>query len=484
MSLFARWQTKSGDPETRKRAAAKLGAGGSRHSAGALVAMLTDDDWSVRVAAAEALGSIGSLEATGALVSAARAADQLPETAAAALRAAIVRSLQRFGSGAVPLLVAASSDKHQKTREVAVEALGGIGTAETLPTLKAALGDDRSAVRQAAARGLGRSKALEAVEALVTAVGHRDAATRRTIVEALGASGGDSRAALALGAAIADTNRTVREAAVRALGANRSRPAIEALLGAYQGPDRDLRELAAETLRELEWQPQDPRERAVSAILRGDFAGAAALGRPAVEPLVAALTARDVATRRLVAGALGLTRDARAARALAGALRDHDDTVRSAASQALAQLGAPAAVPVIDLLDDQSPVVHQAAIGVLVEMDVSTTIGYLLWNMPGIDFARDTRARLVVVPDVAALDQARLVVATIECFLRHLAGRVDAKALRDVASFCDFGRLSEAAMAGRDPSLSIEERVSMAEPRRLAAAELRRRNLEVPVGAD
>jgi orotate phosphoribosyltransferase len=58
--------------------------------------------------------------------------------------------------------------------------------------------------------------------------------------------------------------------------------------------DRDLRELAAAALKDLDWQPATPAQRALRAIVRGDVAGAASEGAVAVE-LLAALIVDELA---------------------------------------------------------------------------------------------------------------------------------------------------------------------------------------------
>ena len=178
----------------------------------------------------------------------------------------------------MPSLLEALAGKDQRVRETVVEALGAIGSPETLPALTAALGDDRSAVRQAAARGLGRATTAEAAAALVTAATHRDAATRRSIMEALAGAGAAPGVVPALSSALTDTDRAVRAEALRSLGRIGGDEAFAAILAACGAQDRDLKHAAGDMLRASGWEPPGARERATLAVIRGRFADAAAMG--------------------------------------------------------------------------------------------------------------------------------------------------------------------------------------------------------------
>ena len=81
--------------------------------------------------------------------------------------------------------------------------------------------------------------------------------------------------------------------------------------------------------------------------------GLVELGAPAVEPLLRALSGGDADLRARSAGVLGALRDLRALPFLRRALADRDLEVRQAATQALAQIGAPAVEYLIPVLLDE-----------------------------------------------------------------------------------------------------------------------------------
>ena len=87
----------------------------------------------------------------------------------------------------------------------------------------------------------------------------------------------------------------------------------------------------------------------------------AALGNPAVEPLIAVLGHKEPEVRRLAAWTLGEIGDARATKALVGALKDQDGFTRDAATEALRQIGQPAVEALIAALSDRDARVRELA---------------------------------------------------------------------------------------------------------------------------
>jgi len=106
------------------------------------------------------------------------------------------------------------------------------------------------------------------------------------------------------------------------------KPAVEPLIAALNDQDRVVRWLAVKTLKSI-----------------GDAM--------AVEPLIAALKDEDDGVRVWVAGALGKLRDSRAVEPLIMALKDRYEDVRQQAAWALAEIGDTKAVePLIASLKD------------------------------------------------------------------------------------------------------------------------------------
>lgn len=120
--------TAGGKP--RVAAAYALGRFKSRKVAEALIPVLTDADPEVRAGAAASLGRVRSKEALDLLIQ--RLADDTPE-----VRKAVVRALGLIGSErATPhLLNVLRTDRDNKVREEALEALGDVGSVEVVGPL-------------------------------------------------------------------------------------------------------------------------------------------------------------------------------------------------------------------------------------------------------------------------------------------------------------------------------------------------------------
>jgi len=474
--FWTRWQTRARDPELRKRAALKLGEAGGRRALKPLLSLLHDPDWSVRVAAIEALGAAAHPSMVEPLMATIRDAEKAGHPSGAEVRAAAVAALQRAGPAAGALLRQSAVDRNPRLREAAIEALGGIGDPEAIPTLVAALGDDRSNVRQAAARALARARTPDSVTALIASLQHRDPLTRRSVIEALGEAG-DARAVDALSRVLCERERPVRDAAVRALGRIGSPDAVDALVAAYQSADRDLRQAAGDALREARWQPRDERGRAVAALLRGDYAGAAAEGPVAVELLVGSLGAKDPGARKGAADALASLRDGRAAKAITRLLDDRDEPVRTSAARALVEIGPPAAASVIDMLEDPAGPRHEAALHVVREIGAGRVAAHLMSVLHEPGFSLDEPSRLMTTLNSEACDRARGVAGSLDTLLRHAGRLLDEKTLNSLAALHDVGLISGPPPRGAELTDVLEDRVSCADIRQRAANELRRRGI-------
>ncbi len=88
VGLFTSFQLKSGDAETRRRAAQSLGVRGRTSAIASLQPLLDDPEWEVRQAAVEALGVVADVSAVPPLLAAVKSADQVADPdGAAAVRA-------------------------------------------------------------------------------------------------------------------------------------------------------------------------------------------------------------------------------------------------------------------------------------------------------------------------------------------------------------------------------------------------------------
>jgi HEAT repeat protein/beta-lactamase regulating signal transducer with metallopeptidase domain len=203
--------------------------------------------------------------------------------------------------------------------------------------LTAALKDTDKEVREAAMHALVRMRDPSIYEPLVQAL--KDAApdVRREAVFGLGQMR-DKRALEPLIAALKDSDAEVREQAAFALGQLRDRSAVDGLAAALRDTNADVREQAIFALGQI----RDPR---------------------AVEPLISALKDGAAYAREQAAFALGQLRASSAVEALVVALKDSDPDVREQAAFALGQIRDPRAIDGLTtaLKDPNASVRQQAA---------------------------------------------------------------------------------------------------------------------------
>lgn len=479
MFFWTARQARSADAGVRKHAAARLGAGGRGRSTGPaprhvvlLLELARDPDGTVRAAAFDALGRVADGRVVEEMSAGLKDLEKLGEPAATWVRDAAARAYQAIGQEAVLALVKLSKEKSQKAREAAVTALGAIGGADAERTLVAALQDSRSSVRQLAIRALARTAATGSIGSLAAALEHRDPATRRSAIDAMtDVHGGE--AARALARLTRDSDSGVREAAVRALAKNGSPEAIDALLVVFEGPDRALRQLATAALKDLEWQQTTPAQRALGAILHGDYAAAAAEGEAAIEPLGACLTDKSPGVRSAVAAALGLTSHPSAVRPLLVSLQESDPTVRQAAGDALVRIGAPAAAPLACAVHET---VRAAAPDIVARIGGPAAAPLLDLLEQGDPFASDG-VEVRRVADEQEGEQAERAAHLLGRLLGHAARDVDRQALGRAARLRDIVRVREIMPASRRDSVTtvVDTVVDCKDLRGRAAAELERR---------
>lgn len=114
---------------------------------------------------------------------------------------------------------------------------------------------------------------------------------------------------------------------------------------------------------------------------------------------------RDAETLALVIPALGKARSQTAIPALARLLRHSDSAIRTAAGQALAETGGPAALQeILPLLDDSTPEVQKAAINAAGLLRNKTALPKLLELSGRENLRQDALLALARIPDATALD--------------------------------------------------------------------------------
>jgi len=472
--LIAALEQEGGDEQVRDAATGALAQIGPP-AVEALIAALGHKQ--ARTAAARALGQIGAQQPDPAAL--ARAVKPLTAAlrdsaywhrlaAAEALGAITARQTDpTLRSQAVNGLTTALEDAHPQVREAARDALEGLGWepdagtagaaywitrrewercvqlgAPAVPPLITVLQDREAAIRAAAAGALVQIGA-PAVEPLSRALQNRDAALRCTAVELLGQIGARqtgaalrTRAAEPLIGALRDGDVAVRRAAANALGQAGDAQALDPLISTLQ--DRDVRELAVAALGEIGARQTDPGVRS-----------------RAVEPLISALKDRAAAMRNAAAEALGRIGDPRAASPLV-ALYRKDPQANQAAGAALLQIGAPAAPPLVAILEEpgSAETLRHAAAGLLVQIGAPSVVP-LIAALPN-DHARtmvaavlgDIGDRRAIEPLIATLSDSqrdvRLAAATALSKLgwrpdRSAAGAAYWIALENWASCAEIG---------------------------------------------
>lgn len=247
-------QLRDSNPDVRRRAALALGETSSRLTDAAhagergrvlngLLTTLNDPDPFVRKAAA-----------TSVLM--------FPRDAVTAEQAS-----------AAPALAAALADTERSVRKVAAGSLATLGAnaAEAVPALTAALKDEDDFVREQAAGTLGKigPPAKTAVPSLIHALNNDEVSyVREHAAKALGLIGGDAigprlpEAVQALIGGLKAPERGVRKDSARALGqlGPAARAASAALREAAKDKEKDVRELAAESLQRLEATQRPPKD--------------------------------------------------------------------------------------------------------------------------------------------------------------------------------------------------------------------------------
>jgi HEAT repeat protein len=252
-------------------------------------------------------------------------------------------------------LILALKDKDPKVQYDAAEALGEIGDNRAVEPLTTALKNDEfSGVRWKAAEALSKIGA-PAVEALIGALRHDDDDVRWKAAIALGEIG-DPRAIEPLIILLCDEDRFVKSHAALALGAI-GEPAVNPLLRALREGDGNLRWGAAIALGKI----RDPRaiEPLIRALadkyenVRAESASSlAAIGKPALGPLLRFLKFSDGPERLEVVTTLGELHDTDAIQPLIQMLENADDDERKAIADALDAILIPTTEPLVRKLRD------------------------------------------------------------------------------------------------------------------------------------
>lgn len=247
-------------------------------------------------------------------------------------------------------LIGLLNDRTWRKREEAVEALVQIG--EPAVSYLLSVLENRDGNCADAARVLGRTGDPRAIEPLIDALYTKNVHLSQEAAEALGRIG-DSRAV---------------------------QPLIDVLRHEWDD---------TETI--TVWQ------KAAAAL--------AALGEPAVPPLLKAAKDEDENVRRGAIEALGQLHDARGVDSLIAALQDKDSLIRASSADALARIGDPRAIePLIALLDDDDSHVRSHAFFALAELGGSSVLTSLASGLND----PDPQVRRTVLHSLGKLQDPRI----------------------------------------------------------------------------
>jgi HEAT repeat protein len=320
--------------------------------------LLAHEDASLRVKAVEAMATLKSPEASGVVLWGLDSED--PE-----LRWNCARALGKIGSpiGVGPLGKKLRGDPDAYVRRCAAEALGRIRDSSAKEPLKAALKDEDDQVRLAAKIALAKlgdeemaEGVLRLVEGAVSRTSERDDPSIHSLIDAtteicdLDLRGSQRhRAVKALLALLADENFALRTAAFFSLGKMKAPEAVEPaidLLIKMQGRGESTG---------LEYW-------AISVLEM--------IGSKRANDVLAGVLSGDIKTeehcRLLAPGALASVAGTEAVPSLVAALKDENFVVAAQAVHALAGIGEPRAIPVLEEASKSPvPLLKKAATGAL-----------------------------------------------------------------------------------------------------------------------
>ena len=333
---------KDQDWTVRGEAASLLGTFKDSRAVDPLVALLWDQDRSVREAAIEALRSIGApaVEAVGTCLTAPNLSVQ---ESASAILATIA------DERVLTPLIRALHSGDWIVRMHAAKALGRVQNVEAVEPLIPLLQDKVKAVREESATALAAIGGA-AIPSLLKALQHEDWLVRLHAVESLGKAGSKQAVEPLLSVLFNDRDSAVREDAVRALGEIGDPQAVEHLFMVMREPG--LRTMAIEALGRI-------GDRRAVPILIDVITGASP---PEVTRTLAGCGDQwneEAITQGAAVRALGLIGDDRAIPSLVAAL-DRTQT-RAEAGAALAKFGSkviPFLIPLLNEPRDENLLFH------------------------------------------------------------------------------------------------------------------------------
>jgi HEAT repeat protein len=359
---------------------------------GLIKALSYKKDTQIRRLAADVLGDIKDTRATEPLIAA------IQDTSDSRLRCTATKALAKIAdSRAVGPLIANLNSSEWEVRLASVNALGVMGDARAVEPLFPLLTDSNKEIRKTVMIVLDRLGDKRAVEPLLSILHSGGDGLLLEVVHALKKFGSKPTVDL-LGSLLEEPAGHTRSEAVKGLGIFGGKhsaeilvtclkddslkkeaidalvrvgpPAVTALLAELKNDNPATRYLVADGLSRIGWQPSKDEVGAHYLLVTHKWKECAAIGLPAMLPLLRALRDGDRKIRIDAIRSLGEIGDSQAAGALIEALKDENNDIRRQAAMALGKIGEISAIdPLkITLTYDVIGEVRQAAADALLQL--------------------------------------------------------------------------------------------------------------------
>lgn len=243
---LARQLLGSDDVRVKQAAVLVLGEAGIEQDAVSLLPLLEESNSEVREAAVEAL-SLHSLEKLSLTFS--HYLNSHNQTLRRSVTQVLANLGEKGGEEVFNLLLLALKDKDEIVRKEAIVGLGCFKE-KAVDALILALSDEKKSVKESAIKALGETKSSRAVKSLISLLDSEEEWQRYFAARALGKIG-DKSASKHLRRLLADPEINVIIAALEALSRLRDTTALEEVLSMLNHPDEALRKAAVSFLGEI-----------------------------------------------------------------------------------------------------------------------------------------------------------------------------------------------------------------------------------------
>lgn len=340
-----------------------------------------DPEWDVQVVSAITLGTIRDHRAIEPLKRALMSSNSaLSFSASEALKQmgidgeSLIKKQHLTDELETIIYVFFNSDSREE-RNNAVQMLAKIGEPAFEPILEASVSDD-SVIRRKCCDALGLMGNPRAVIPLTALLADSDRFVRRRAANAL-INVGDERAVLSLINALNDPESKVRSRAATALGNIKDNKAVDHLINSSMDSNSVVREESVKALHKIGWTPKTDERSIKFLIGQKDFNRCAAIGEPAVIPLINTFNT-DSETRNEAVKAIVKIGEP-AINPLLNALNNPNPVIRRKACDALGDIGDPRAViPLTERLNDPERYVKRRAANALIKISDDRAVNPLI----------------------------------------------------------------------------------------------------------